>query len=120
MFLLSTKFLEKWQPKIECLWSLVNTGLYAVTIGFISGTDGPGGKIGNMYYFMWLSFVTSAYLSLECCNELFVASADQEGGEKEKDAGTVGEHHDEEQHQEETQEDIEKVEVKDGNVAANV
>jgi len=87
MFLLSTTFLEKWQPKIECLNAVINTALYAITIGFINGTDGPGGKIGNLYYSMWFSFLMSTMLALECCT-----GADSAQKEKDVEAAEGEEH----------------------------
>lgn len=115
-FLLTTTFLEKWQSKIECLKALVNTALYAVTIGFINATDGPGGRIGNMYYFMWFSFLKSTMLALECCNDLCNEWTGTESAEKEKDAGTVGD----EEHPQEQEKEAQQAEAQDENVAENV
>ena len=94
MFLLSTTFLEKWQPKIERLNAVINTALYAITIGFINGTDGPGGKNGNLYYSMWFSFLMSTMLALECCNDLCDQWPGTDSAQKEKDVEAVeGEKH---------------------------
>jgi len=92
MFLTSTTLLERWQSKIECLFSLINTVIYAVTIGFINGTDGPGARIGNIYYFMWLSFLMSTLLTFECCDDLWMTWTEPEieHAETGKDTGTVG------------------------------
>jgi len=97
MYKLSNSFFKKKQTKTECLNAVINAAIYAVTIGFINGTDGPGGKIGNLYYFMWLSFVMSTMLALECCSDLCNEWKGADSIEEEKGKDTVGgeEHHEE-------------------------
>merc|ERR1711982_56582 len=89
VLLMSTTFCEKWQSKFELFLSLINTVIYAVTVGYINGSEGPGAYIGNTYYFTWLSFLMSTLLTIECCDDVWTSwwkPKDIEQAELDKDS----------------------------------
>jgi hypothetical protein len=35
-------------------------------VAFITSADGPGAPIGNLYYFTWISFLSSVFIVSKC------------------------------------------------------
>ena len=46
-----------------CVWLFL---LYVFEVGFITGNNGPGAPLGNLYYFSWISFLLTIAIGNAC------------------------------------------------------
>jgi len=46
-----------------CVWLFL---LYVFEVGFITGNNGPGAPLGNLYYFSWISFLLTIAIANAC------------------------------------------------------
>jgi hypothetical protein len=51
---------------IEGVLSLLLSIMNGFGVAFITSADGPGAPIGNLYYFTWLSFLSSGFIVSKC------------------------------------------------------
>lgn len=84
---------------IETTIACFTLALYCVGVAFITSPTGPGGTIGNLYFFMWFGFGISAILAFQCFQTIIEpyhaerdeeeehASSEEENNPKKKESG---------------------------------
>lgn len=60
---------------VEAAISFLLTVCYVFAVAFITSPDGPAAPLGNLYYFTWISFLTS-FLLVASCFEDYNAAKD--------------------------------------------
>jgi len=56
--------------RMECLFAFALTILLAYNAIFVTAVEGPGNKVGNLYYSSWISFVMSMLITLGCLEDI--------------------------------------------------
>ena len=64
--------------KIEAGCGALAFILYGFGVAFITGSAGPGAPLGNLYYFTWISFALSFYITSSCFEEYQAVNESQE------------------------------------------
>jgi hypothetical protein len=54
---------------VEFAISIILAAMNAFGVAYITSAKGPGSAIGNLYYFTWISFLLSAFLTVDCFNQ---------------------------------------------------
>jgi len=54
---------------VEVIFSIIATANYSFGVAFITSAKGPGAPLGNLYYFTWISFMASFFLTASCVED---------------------------------------------------
>lgn len=80
IIVVAMKFLTSSAPfGVEFALSILLAVLDAFGVAYITSPSGPGGPIGNLYYFSWISFLLGALLMADCFNQRSGAAAAASG-----------------------------------------
>lgn len=55
---------------IETAMAALAGVLETFSVAYVTSNEGPGARIGNLYYFSWASFLVSAFLFAECVGQV--------------------------------------------------
>ena len=58
---------------IECICGLVLLVMYSFAVAYLTGEEGPGGPLGNLYYSTWVTFAMVLLITASCLEEIRVA-----------------------------------------------
>ncbi len=72
--------------RLEFLFAFALTALLAYNAIFVTAVEGPGSKVGNLYYSSWISFVMSMLIMLGCLEDILDEEDDEEALEIESHA----------------------------------
>lgn len=70
--------------QIEAILSILITISWAFGVAYITGANGPGTMIGNLYYFTWISFFSTLVIFLDCLSHIKSEASEVDSGKKKK------------------------------------
>jgi len=70
--------------QIEAILSILITISWAFGVAYITGANGPGTMIGNLYYFTWISFFSTLVIFLDCLSHIKFEASEVDSGKKKK------------------------------------
>lgn len=68
--------------QIEAILSFLFTISWAFGVAYITGANGPGIMIGNLYYFTWISFFSALVIFLDCLSHIKPEASEVVSGKK--------------------------------------
>ena len=80
LMVVAAKILCSLAPFIfEFGFSAILTILNAFCVAFVTSAKGPGATIGNLYYFSWIAFLCSGFLTADCFKQFISGNAGGSG-----------------------------------------
>ena len=58
---------------IECISGFVLLVMYSFAVAYLTGEEGPGGPLGNLYYSTWITFAMVLSITASCLEEIRAA-----------------------------------------------